>query len=125
MIAPDFLLDKTLSQIKLARGGNVADWSLVTSLAKRTKDMPGDYAARAAKIAADKIAPALDRQIAELEAHRRRATGDAGVWKLPRGDEYYAWALRAGTTTRMTPDEIHRARPGRTARAAVRDGRAS
>jgi uncharacterized protein (DUF885 family) len=29
------------------------------------------------------------------------------VWKLPRGDEYYAWALRAGTTTRMTPDEIH------------------
>ena len=59
------------------------------------------------KIATDKIAPALDRQIAELEAHRRRATSDAGVWKLPRGDEYYAWALRAGTTTRMTPDEIH------------------
>ena len=26
---------------------------------------------------------------------------------MPRGDEYYAWALRAGTTTRMTPDEIH------------------
>ena len=62
----------------------------------------------AAKIAADKVAPALDRQIEELLAHRRRATSDAGVWKLPRGDEYYAWALRAGTTTRMTPDEIHR-----------------
>ena len=107
VIAPDFLLDKTLNQIKLARGGNVADWSLVTSLAKRAKDMPGNYAARAAKLAADKVAPALDRQIAELEAHRRRATGDAGVWKLPRGDEYYAWALRAGTTTRMTPGEIH------------------
>ena len=107
VIAPDFLLDKTLNQIKLARGGNVADWSLVTSLAKRAKDMPGNYAARAAKLAADKVAPALDRQIAELEAHRRRATGDAGVWKLPRGDEYYAWALRAGTTTRMTPEEIH------------------
>ena len=70
--------------------------------------MPGDFAARAAKIAADRIAPALDRQIEELLSHRRRATSDAGVWKLPRGDEYYAWALRAGTTTRMTPDEIHR-----------------
>jgi uncharacterized protein (DUF885 family) len=68
--------------------------------------MPG-VADSAAKIAADKIAPALTRQINELETHRRRATGDAGVWKLPRGDEYYAWALRAGTTTRMTPDEIH------------------
>ena len=107
VIAPDFLLDKTLSQIKLARGGNVADWSLVTSLAKRTKGMPGDYAAKAAKIAADRIAPALDRQIAELEAHRQRATSEAGAWKLPRGDEYYAWALRAGTTTSMTPEEIH------------------
>ena len=106
VIAPDFLLDKTLNQIKLARGGDVAQWSLVTSLAKRAKDMPG-MADAAAKIAADKIAPALDRQIAELEKHRRAATGDAGVWKLPRGDEYYAWALRAGTTTRMTPEEIH------------------
>ena len=108
MIAPNFLLDKTLNQLRLARAGNVADWSLVTSLAKRTSSMPGDFAARAAKYAADKIAPALDRQIEELLSHRRRATSDAGVWKLPRGDEYYAWALRAGTTTRMTPDEIHR-----------------
>ena len=107
VIAPDFLLDKTLNQLKLARGGNVADWSLVTSLAKRTKDMKGDYAALAARLAADKIAPALDRQIAELETHRKRSAGDAGVWKLPRGDEYYAWVLRAATTTRMTPDEIH------------------
>jgi uncharacterized protein (DUF885 family) len=108
VIAPDFLLDKTLQQIKLARSGSVSDWSLVTSLARRTQDMPGNFAARAAKLAADRIAPALDRQIAELEAHRKLATADAGVWKLPRGDEYYAWALRAGTTTRMTPDEIHR-----------------
>ena len=107
VIAPDFLLDKTLSQIKLARSGNVADWTLVAALAKHAKDVPGNYAARAAQLATDQVAPALDRQIAELEAHRRRATGDAGVWKLPRGDEYYAWTLRAGTTTRMTPEEIH------------------
>jgi uncharacterized protein (DUF885 family) len=107
VIAPDFLLDKALKQIRLARAGKVEEWSVVASLAKRTKDLPGDFAARAAKIAADKVAPALDRQTAELEAHRTRATPDAGVWKLPRGDEYYAWTLRAGTTTRMTPDEIH------------------
>jgi uncharacterized protein (DUF885 family) len=108
VIAPDFLLDKTLKQIKLARAGNVADWPLVTSLARRTKDLPGEFAARATKVATDKVAPALDRQIAELESHRKRATSDAGVWKLPQGDEYYAWTLRAGTTTRMTPDEIHK-----------------
>jgi uncharacterized protein (DUF885 family) len=107
VIAPDFLLDKTLKQLRIARSGNFADWSLVTSLSKRTKNIPGDFGAKAAKIASDKIAPALDRQIAELEAHRKRATSDAGVWKLPQGDAYYAWALRAGTTTRMTPEQIH------------------
>lgn len=107
VIAPDFLLDQAIKQLEIARGGNVADWSLVTSLAKRTKRMPGDFAGQAAKIAQDKVRPALDRQFAELGAHRQHATGDAGVWKLPQGDAYYAWALSAGTTTRMTPDEIH------------------
>ena len=107
VIAPDFLLDKTLSQIKMARSGKVAEWQLVSSLAKRTKSMQGDYAAQAEKIATQKVAPALDRQIAELEAHRQRATSDAGVWKLPHGEQYYAWALKAGTTTTMTPEQIH------------------
>jgi uncharacterized protein (DUF885 family) len=63
--APDFLLDKTLSQIKLARGGDVAQWSLVTSLASAKDCQRGG---RRCEIAADKIAPALDRQIAELES---------------------------------------------------------
>ncbi len=107
VIAPDFVLDKTLRQIRIARGGNVADWPIVTSIAKRTQGMAGDFGAKAARIAADPIAPALDRQISELEAHRRRATSDAGVWKLPHGEAYYAWTLRAATTTVMTPDEVH------------------
>ena len=107
VIAPDFILDKTLAQARIARGGNISDWMVVSSIAKRAKDQPGDFGAKAAKIASDAIAPALDRQIAELEAHRQRAKPDAGVWKLPQGDAYYAWTLRAATTTQMTPDEIH------------------
>ena len=107
VIAPSFLLDKTLRQMNAARAQPIAEWTLVASLAKRTKDMRGDYASRAARIARDRIAPALDRQIAELTRQRGRATTDAGVWKLPEGDAYYAWALRAATTSRMTPDEVH------------------
>ena len=109
VIAPDFLLDKTLAQARIARGGNVSEWPMVAALAKQVKEkgLPGEYAAQAATIASGKIVPALDRQIAELEAHRQGATADAGVWKLPRGDAYYAWTLRASTTTQMTPDEIH------------------
>ncbi len=107
VIAPDFLLDKTLAQLATARGGNVADWSSVASIAKRARNLRGNFGAQAAKIAAGVIAPALERQQVELEAHRKRANSDAGVWKLPQGDAYYAWTLRAATTTTMSPQEIH------------------
>jgi uncharacterized protein (DUF885 family) len=107
VVAPDFLLDKTLKQQKGARAQPVADWGLVTSLARKAKDIPGDHARRAAAIVEARIAPAMDRQIAELTAHRAKATSEAGAWKLPGGEAYYAWALRAGTTSRLTPDEVH------------------
>ncbi len=104
---PDFLLDKCLDQIREGRAAPVAQWGVVNTLATRSADMPGAYGERAARLAAERIAPALDRQIAALEAQRARASGDAGVWKLPQGEAYYAWALRAGTTTNMSPDEVH------------------
>ncbi|MDV3456408.1 DUF885 family protein [Sphingomonas sp. HF-S4] len=107
VIAPDFLLDKNLKQIRLARSGNTAGWGLVTSLANRTAGMEGDFGNAAWMLANDKVVPALDRQIAEIERHRKRATSDAGVWKFKDGDAYYAWALRASTTTTMRPDEVH------------------
>jgi uncharacterized protein (DUF885 family) len=107
VIAPDFLLDKTLAQLKIARGGKIPEWTLVASIAKRSKGLRDDAAAQAEKICKDKVAPALHKQFVELEAHRERATSDAGAWKLPHGDEYYAWALRASTTTKMSPQEIH------------------
>ncbi|SMF79045.1 DUF885 domain-containing protein [Allosphingosinicella indica] len=107
VIAPDFLLDKTLKQQKDARALPLEQWGLVGSIARRGKDMAGDPGSKALSIVRDKVAPAMDRQIAELETHRRGATGAAGVWKLSEGEAYYAWALRAGTTTEMTPDEVH------------------
>jgi uncharacterized protein (DUF885 family) len=108
VIAPSFLLDKALKQLAVAQAGKVEDWLLVTSIAKRTQKLGGSYAARAAAIGRERVAPALAAQIAELQLHRARADDRAGVWKLPRGDEYYAWTLRAATTTRLTPDEVHR-----------------
>ena len=107
VIAPDFLLDKSLRQQRSVRAAPIEQWGLVTSLARRTQSMGGDYAARAAALVRDKVAPAMDRQIAELMRQRERATSDAGVWKLPQGGAYYAWALKAATTTTRTPDEVH------------------
>jgi uncharacterized protein (DUF885 family) len=57
---------------------------------------------------ATKVIPALQRQIEELKQHRAVATSDAGTWHFKNGDEYYRWALKAGTTTNRTPEDIHR-----------------
>jgi uncharacterized protein (DUF885 family) len=107
VIAPSFLLDKTLTQMRAARAVPVAEWGVVASIGKRTSEFPGSWSARALRIAQAKIAPALDRQIAELQRHRARAGESAGVWKLPDGEAYYAWALRAATTSSLTPEEVH------------------
>ncbi|HEX8241280.1 MAG TPA: DUF885 family protein [Allosphingosinicella sp.] len=108
VVAPDFLLDKTLKQMRSARAQPVEQWSLVTSLERRSPAIPEGYARRAAQLARDKVAPAMDRQIAELSRHRARADGRAGVWKLPDGEAYYAWALRAATTSSLSPAEVHK-----------------
>lgn len=107
LIAPAFLIDKATNQMTMSVKGAREGGGLVESLTRRTKDIPGNWGDRARAIAQQKIAPALERQLAELTAQRPRATMDAGLWARPHGPEFYAWALRASTTTRMTPDEIH------------------
>jgi uncharacterized protein (DUF885 family) len=109
LVPPAFLIDKALAQMTLsaksARGGGV----LVESLERRVKDIPGPWVGRARRIAAQEVAPALERQLHELQTQRTVARNDAGVWAQPRGDAYYRWALEASTTTALSPDEIHEA----------------
>ena len=107
LIAPAFLIDKATAQMAMSIKGAREGGGLVESIARRTKDIPGNWAERARAIAQQKVAPALERQLAELQAQRPKATMDAGLWARPHGPEFYRWALRASTTTTMTPDEIH------------------
>jgi uncharacterized protein (DUF885 family) len=107
--APDFALDSTLAQLQALRGQPAADTVLVRSLARKAKDagLEKDFEARAVAIVEGEVFPALDRQIAAVRALRAKAPGDAGVWRLPDGEAYYAAAVNAATTTTLTPDEIH------------------
>ena len=107
LVPPAFLIEKALSQMRLSAKSAREGGSVVESIARRTKAIPGNWAERARLIAAREIAPALDRQIAELEAQRSSATDEAGMWARPNGEEFYRWALKASTTTNMTPDEVH------------------
>jgi len=107
VIPPDFLLDTALKQLKEVRAEAPEKAGIVTSLVGRTKDIPGDWGARAAKILSGTVYPALDRQIAAVTEIRARATQDAGVWKLPQGADYYAWQLQYATSTNLSPETVH------------------
>ena len=107
LVPPAFLIDKAITQITLAITNTRKGVGLVESIERRTKNIPGNWVERARAIAEKEIAPALERQLAELKVQRGVAKSDAGIWAQPRGEEYYRWALKASTTTSMTPDEVH------------------
>jgi uncharacterized protein (DUF885 family) len=108
-IPPDFALAKTLDQMQKLRAVPAANSVMATSVAKRAKDknIPGDYAGQATKIVAEKVYPALDRQIALVKDMQAHATHDAGVWKLKDGGQYYVDSILNWTTSTLKPAEIH------------------
>jgi len=109
VIAPDFILSNTLGQQDGMLAIPAAQSRFVTSLAGRAKakGIDGDWAGQATKIVESEIYPALARQRDLLKANAAKAGHDAGVWRLPDGEAYYAWMLRAGTNTTMNAAEVH------------------
>ena len=55
----------------------------------------------------DDLAPAYRRLVALMEEQQAVAPTDDGVWRLPRGAEYYAERLSNYTTTDLSADQIH------------------
>jgi uncharacterized protein (DUF885 family) len=110
IVPPDFILDKAIRQTRTALADRGAQSGLVSSLVRRAREkgLAGDWEARALRIVDGPLAAALGRQAALLEEHRRRATAEAGIGRLPRGDEFYAFTLRNYTSTNMSAEEIHR-----------------
>jgi uncharacterized protein (DUF885 family) len=53
------------------------------------------------------VYPAYQKFIDYFTALEQKATTDDGVWKLPKGGEYYAHCLRSNTTTAFTPEQVH------------------
>ncbi|HEY7964960.1 MAG TPA: DUF885 family protein [Steroidobacteraceae bacterium] len=109
VIPPDFLIDRTLEQMHTLRATAAAQSILVTSIATRTQwlGIAGSYGADAAQLVEHEVYPALDRQAAALRELRPKAVHDAGVARLPEGATFYQVALRAGTTTAMSAEEVH------------------
>ncbi len=108
VIPPDFIIDRMLPQIRTLRDTPAGELSMIRALARKTAalDLSG-YDTRAMAVAEQSLRPALARQIEALEALRPKAVHEAGVWRLPDGEAFYANGLKANTTTTLGAAEIH------------------
>ena len=108
-IPPDFVIERTLAQMA-ALTNTAADQSIMSqSVARRAREkgIDGAWGERAAAIIEQDVYPALRRQADALKAVQPQAVHDGGVWRLPKGEDYYRFGLKYYTTSSMTPDEVH------------------
>lgn len=116
IIPPQFVIEKVLDEMRRFVGVAPKQNLLYTSLAEKLD-----------KIGADAMNPAVrNRVLNEVEQQIQgavypayqgfinyyeqlagKASGNHGVWSLPDGDAFYAYAVRQHTTTDMTPDQVH------------------
>ena len=116
IIPPKFVVEKVIDQIRgfLAPGpkGNTLTVSFKAKLDKipagkmdpKTRDA---LVARVEQAVGASVVPAYEKLAAHLETLRPKALSNDGVWALPRGDEFYRYAIESYTTTPMSADEIH------------------
>jgi uncharacterized protein (DUF885 family) len=108
-ILPGFLIDIAVRQLTGMRDQPVDQWSIVESFRVKCEKagLPAKRVAQAKTVCEGLIAPALGRQIDALGLARPKASDVPGIWARPGGDAYYAWLVKAGTTTNASPDELH------------------
>ena len=113
-IPPRFILDATIAQMELFLRPASVENPLVTAFATKMEAVGEIETARretliseATALVETEVYPAWEAAITVLEAQRRDATDDAGLWRFEGGNALYAQRLRAFTTTDLTAVEIH------------------
>ena len=116
ILPPTFVVEKVLKEMRAFVAVPPAQNILYTSLAEKF-DKAGETAVSAAQrkdllartetAIRDKVYPAYGKFIAYYDKLLPKTTGNNGVWALPDGDAFYAYAVKMHTTTAMTPEQVH------------------
>jgi uncharacterized protein (DUF885 family) len=116
IVPPTFVVEKVLAEMRAFVAQPAQQNILYTSLAEKIDKAPQDAIdAEARKRLLAGAQSAIDQQVYPVyrdmityyEHLLPKTTGNHGVWSLPDGDAFYAWAVRQQTTTNMTPDQVH------------------
>lgn len=120
IMPPDWVYPYVIADLEalIAAGDdNAILQDLDAKLAPLTPDLPAATEAEASEIIAlsemareawnGSALPAYQRLLQEMRRQQAMAPTDDGIWRLPRGEEYYAALLASYTTTDLSADEIH------------------
>ena len=114
VIPPKFVVEKVLSEMRAFISMPVEENILLVSLSEKIDKLEEVNSEQKVQLLAEaknvfelNVKPAYQGLIEYFEYLAPLSTEDAGVWKLPNGEAYYAYMLRKHTTTNITAEEIH------------------
>jgi uncharacterized protein (DUF885 family) len=114
LIPPKFVVDKTLAQMQAFVAKPAEENPLYSGFAEKLgklKDVSESQRSALLNDVRDAIQntvyPAYAKLITHFQGLQSVATENNGVWALPDGDAFYAWAVKQQTTSELTPDAIH------------------
>jgi len=114
VVMPRFLIPWVLGDIREMAQSNPKSTPFYTAFAEKIPGLTDLSAAEqdallaaAEEEIAESVLPAYQALADYLEDLQEKASNDAGAWKFPNGEAYYAHALRHHTTTDLSADDIH------------------
>ena len=118
IIPPSFVFDHTIEASKNIISGKPFEKSteastLLADFQKKVEalDIPSEKKQALLKSGEEALVnyvqPAYTKLIDALKDQQQRATADHGVWKFPKGKEFYSLALKRNTTTNLSAEQIH------------------
>lgn len=114
VLPPRFVIQKVLTTLQNIRRVAPGESNYFTSYSEKleqldnlTQEEKDSFRDRALKLVEASVYPGYDRHIDWFKSAYEQSDNQAGIWKLPQGDEYYRYKIRQQTTTDMTAEEIH------------------
>jgi uncharacterized protein (DUF885 family) len=114
ILPPRFVVERVLKEMTDFAAQPAAENILGSSFkarAAKIKELTdaerADFQKRVEATVTKQVYPAYQKLIDYFNGLLPKTTTDDGVWKMPDGDAFYAYALRMSTTTTLKPQEVH------------------
>ena len=114
-VPPDFVIEKALMGMRSFSEEGAQANPLITTLVDKLKDVEditeerkAELSKQAAEVVESEILPQYAEMIGLFEELLTISNHDAGIWRLPHGEDIYRAALRSSNSTTLTADEIHK-----------------